>query len=274
MSDHSASSLAGKRIVITRTWSQSAKLARQLEAMKAVPLVRPLISFADPEDFGPLDAAIAALAQFDWLILTSAEAVRAVARRSKNLGYSLERALGSLQLASVGPVTEEEAKKNSLKVHYVAQTHNGLALAQELGARVQGKKVLLPRSDRAKPDLPNALRHRGAEVTEVIAYRTLKPAESDQTKFDEIANGEADAILFFSPSAVEHFGQTFGNRKIRALQDKVAITAVGPVTAKALREAGVERVVVSSDTTATSVIDALEKHFAAAKAAPAGAKQA
>ena len=58
------------------------------------------------------------------------------------------------------------------------------------------------------------------------------------------------------------------------LQDKVAITAVGPVTAKALREAGVERVIVSADTTAAAVVEALEKHFAAAKAAPAGAKQA
>jgi uroporphyrinogen III methyltransferase / synthase len=268
------SSLAGKRIVLTRTWSQSAELASQLEMMKAVPLVRPLISFADPEDFGPLDTAIAALAQFDWLILTSAEAVRAVARRSKELGYSLDQALRNLQLASVGPVTAEEAKRNNLKVHYVAHTHNGLALAQELGTRVQGKKVLLPRSDRAKRDLPEALTHQGAEITEVIAYRTLKPTESDQTIFDEIANGEADAILFFSPSAVEHFGQTFGNRGFRALQDNVAITAVGPVTAKALKEAGVQRVVVSSDTTVTSVIDALEKHFTAAKAAPAGAKQA
>jgi uroporphyrinogen-III synthase len=58
------------------------------------------------------------------------------------------------------------------------------------------------------------------------------------------------------------------------MQDRLAVTAVGPVTAKALREAGVERIVVASDTSAASVIDALEKHFAAAKAAPAGAKPA
>ena len=316
MRENPASSLAGKRIVITRAMTVSEELARELADRGAIPLVFPLVSFAEPEDFDPLDraideiaqfdwliltsvravraiavrtsesgrllgpagstwhAAIAGLAQFDWLILTSAEAVRAVARRSKKRGYSLEQAWRNLQLASVGPVTAEEAKRNNLRVHYVARTHNGLALAQELGARMQGKKVLLPRSDRAKRDLPEALRHLGAEVTEVIAYRTLKLTESNQTKFDEIASGEADAILFFSPSAVEHFGETFGNREIRALQDKVAITAVGPVTAKALREAGVERVIVSADTTAAAVVEALEKHFAAAKAAPAGAKQA
>lgn len=260
--------------MITRTWSQSTEIATQLETQKAVPLVRPLLSFADPEDFGPLDEAITSLAQFDWLIFTSAEAVRAVARRSKKLGCSLDQACNGLDIASVGPVTAEVAEKNNLEVEYVAQTHNGVALAQELGDRVQGKKVLLPRSDHAKRDLPEALRHQGAEVTEVIAYRTLKPTESDQTELEEIANGEADAILFFSPSAVEHFGQVFGADRFRAVQNRMAVTAVGPVTAKALREAGVERIVVASDTTAAAVIDALEKHFAAAKAAPAGAKQA
>ncbi len=262
--------------MITRTLSQSTEFATQLEARKAVPLVRPLLSFADPEDFGPLDKAITALGQFDWLIFTSAEAVRAVARRSKNLGYSLEQACNGLGIASVGPVTAEVAEKNNLEVEYVAKTHNGVALAQELGNRVQGKKVLLPRSDRAKRDLPEALRNQGAEVTEVIAYRTLKPTESDQTKLEESATGEgeADAILFFSPSAVEHFRQAFGDDRFRAVQDRLAITAVGPVTAKALREAGVQHIVVASDTTAASVIDALEKHFAAAKAAPAGAKRA
>jgi uroporphyrinogen-III synthase len=89
-----------------------------------------------------------------------------------------------------------------------------------------------------------------------------------------IAAGQADAILFFSPSAVQHFAELVGAVKFRALQDTLAIAAVGPVTAKALREAGVERVVVSADTTTVAVVEALEKHFAAAKAAPAGAKQA
>src|SRR5262249_9639573 len=60
-----ASSLAGKRVVITRRWFQSAEIACQLEARRAVPLVRPLMEFADPEDFGLLDGAITALGQFD-----------------------------------------------------------------------------------------------------------------------------------------------------------------------------------------------------------------
>jgi uroporphyrinogen-III synthase len=62
----------------------------------------------------------------------------------------------------------------------------------------------------------------------------------------------------------------FGAKQLRLLQDRLAVTAVGPVTANALREAGVLHAIVAGDTTAASVIEALEKHFAGSlKAAPA-----
>ena len=133
----------------------------------------------------------------------------------------------------------------------------------------------MPRSDRANPDLPAALKRSGAQVTEVIAYRTLKPTDVDQRNLRQIAEGAADAVLFFSPSAVQHFAELFGGEQLRALQDKLAITAVGPVTANVLRQAGVGRTVLAGDTTAAAVVNALEKHFAGTvKRAPAGTKRA
>jgi uroporphyrinogen-III synthase len=270
-----ASSLAGKRIVITRAARQSEALARELSDRGAIPVVVPLVSFAEPEDFAPLDRAIAEIEQFDWMTLTSAQAVRALVERAIKLQKSVVRRGGRLRVACVGPVTAEVARKANLPVEYVATTHNGVALAQELGERLGGTKVLLPRSDHANPDLPAALKRYGAVVTEVIAYRTLRPSETEAGSLKRIADGEADAVLFFSPSAVQHFIELSDAARLRALQDKLALTAVGPVTAKALREVGVTHAVVAADTTSASVIEALEKYFAAAmKAAPAGVKLA
>src|SRR2546429_2015166 len=76
------------------------------------------------------------------------------------------------------------------------------------------------------------------------------------------------------PISVQHFAELVGATRLQELQGKLAVTAVGPVTANALRKAGVERAVVAQDTTAVSVVEALEGHFAAAKAAPAGVKRA
>jgi len=265
--------LAGKRIIITRSAAQSEALARELSACGAIPVVLPLVSFAHPEDFAPLDAAIAEIERFDWMILTSAQAVRAVVMRSEELKRSLIRSESKLRIASVGPVTAEAARKAGLLVEHVAETHSGAALAEELGNRLQGGKVFLPRSDRGNPDLPRALKRHGAKVTEVIAYRTLRPSAVDERNFGQIAEGAADAVLFFSPSAVQHFAELFGGEQLPALQDKLAIAAVGPVTANALRDAGVRRMVLAGDTTAAAVVEALEEHFAAiVKQAQAGAK--
>ena len=274
MPEQSSSSLSGKRVVITRVVAQSGALARELWARGATPVSLPLVSFAEPEDPAPLDNAIAKIRQFDWLILTSAQAVRAIVQRAADLQLPLAGTSRNLRVACVGPVTAESARKANLRVTYVAATHSGVALANELGSRLREAKVLLPRSDRANPDLPTALRRYGAQVTEVTAYRTLRPRETDQDGLKKVADGQTDAILFFSPSAVQHFSELVGAEKMRSIQGMLAITAVGPVTANALREAGVSRVVVADDTTAVSVIEALEKYFAAAKAAPAGVKRA
>ncbi len=174
MAEASQSGLSGKRIVITRAAVQSEALARELSARGAIPVVLPLVSFADPEDFAPLDAAIAGIQRFDWIILTSAQAVRALAKRGKEVMRSLMYSESELRIACVGPATAEAARQAGLPVEYVAVTHTGAGLAEELGNRLQGARVLLPRSDRANQDLPQALKRHGAQVTEVIAYRTLR----------------------------------------------------------------------------------------------------
>ena len=266
--------LVGKRIVITRSAAQSEAIARGLTVRGAIPVVLPLVAFAEPENFAPLDAAIKDMQRFDWMILTSAQAVRALVKHCEELKRRLVSAESKLKIACVGPVTAEAARQAGLPVEYVAETHTGVALAEELGSKLAGAKVLLPRSDRANPDLPVALKRHGGEITEVIAYRTLRPTAVDARNLGQIADGAADAVLFFSPSAVHHFAELIGAEQFRALQDKLAITAVGPVTEKALRGAGIQRSLLAEDTTTAAVIEALEAHFASVvKPAQTGAKR-
>jgi len=274
VADMAQSPLAGKRIVITRAAAQSEALSKQLSVLGAIPLILPLVAFADPESFVELDEAIAQLEQFDWVVFTSGQAVRAFAARSESLKIPLSRTENKAMIAAVGPASAEAVRLARLPVEYVAKVHNGVALANELGERLRGRKVLLPRSDRANPDLPAALKGHGAQVTEVVAYRTLQPTDVDKQNLGRIAAGEADAILFFSPSAVHNFVESTGVDQLHGLQDRLAIAAVGPVTAGALRDAGVERVVVAADTTTATVVQALEQYFTGTIRQPAtGVKQ-
>ena len=268
------SALPGKRIVITRAAAQCEALSKELSSRGAIPVVLPLISFGDPEDFSPLDAAIQKMEDFDWMIVTSAQAVRAVSARCESLGRTMVQEKHKPQVAAVGPVSAQAAEAAGLKVAYVAESHSGVALAAELGERLRDRRVLLPRSDRANPDLPLALKRRGAKVTEVVAYRTLHTADIDQRTLQNVAGGEADAILFFSPSAVQHFEELIGKGKLNALEHTMGLTAVGPVTANALRKTGVRRIFTSADTSTASILEALEMHFTEERMQPhAGVKK-
>jgi uroporphyrinogen III methyltransferase/synthase len=270
----SESVLSGKRVVITRAARQSVELVESLGRLGAVPVLLPLVAFSAPEDYGPMDAALDRLEQFDWIIFTSENAVRAVVKRAEVRG-SLRNVPGRRsRAAAVGPTTATAAERAGFFVDYQARTHSGAALANELGEKLRGQAVLLPRSDRANPDLPQLLRNYGAEVTEVVAYRTVTPVNLDEEKIAAIVNGEAEAILFFSPTAVEHFVGIVGAEKLCDLQNHLVITAVGPVTANALHQSGVDTLLVAEDTTADAVIAALKQHFAATqKASVAGVVQ-
>jgi uroporphyrinogen III methyltransferase/synthase len=244
----------------------------KLAALGANPESLPLVAFAAPEDYRPLDAALQELENFDWIIFTSENAVRAVVKRATLRGNLQNVAGRRSRAAAVGPTTAAAAEHAGFRVDYQAQTHRGAALAHELGERLRGQTVFLPRSDRANPDLPTLLKEYGAEVTEAVAYCTVVPVNLDQEKVARILAGESDAILFFSPTAVEHFVNVVGQPELQKLQHQSALTAVGPITAAALKQADISKILVAEDTTADAVIAALEKFFAGSlKASVAGA---
>jgi len=159
-----------------------------------------------------------------------------------------------------------------LAVAYVAEKHQGVALAEELAQELKGKKVLLPRSDRANAELINVLKGIGAQVTEVVAYKTVRPTDQRLQKCEPILDA-ADAVLFFSPSAVHHLQDIVGSEKFRSFSGRVAFAAIGPVTGEALRKAQVTQFVLAQDSTAAAILNALSSFFSkTAPQSPAGVK--
>lgn len=277
MADTNPSPLHGKRIVVTRALQQSVLLVELLQDRGACVATLPLVEYAEPEDFAPLDKNLNHLDKFDWLIFTSENAVAAVAARLELLNIPVSL-VPSQQVAAVGPTTAAAVKKAGFPVTHQAHTHSGLALAQELKFSVNNQSIFLPRSDRARPDLPNALKTFGAQVSEVIAYRTISPPGATPEKLQQAVNGAADALVFFSPSAVENFvetiGHDFSNLSGNEPGQGIILSAVGPITATALKDAGAQKFLVSPDTTPLSVVESLEKYFANPAAALAAAQYA
>ena len=77
--------LATKRIVVTRAPEQAGELIRELERLGAEVIILPTVSFASPSDWRPVDSALRAMDEFDWILLTSQNAVRFLAERLREL---------------------------------------------------------------------------------------------------------------------------------------------------------------------------------------------
>ena len=263
MGEDSAGALRGKRIVVTRAVEQSSELVRVLEEKGAVPILLPMIAFGVTDNIAELDQAIRDIGAFDWVFVTSQNVLRALQERCRALRLDLRATMAQARVAAVGPATAEALKTAGIGVAHVATKHQGVSLALELAADVKGKRVLLPRSDRAKHELVDQLIHLGAAVTEVVAYKTIAPDDAILATIRATLQDGADAVLFFSPSAVHHLQDTLGNEKVLEISRQVIFAAIGPVTEKALRAANITRVLLAEDTTVTSIVKALETHFSA-----------
>lgn len=247
-------------MVVTRAPEQSEELLLLLRVSGAEASSLPMVRFVEPTETGDLDRAIAVLDEFDWLILTSANAVQFFLARCRKRGKWPRG--GTPKLAAVGPATAKALEDEGLGASFIPQVYKGEALAAELAPQLAGRRVLLPRSDKAEAELPAALRAGGAAVTEIVAYRTVAPESHDDSLLRKICQGEVDAVIFFSPSAVREFSRIVGRESFRQIGERGALAAVGSVTAGAIRESGAQVAVEAPKATAASLVAALERHFA------------
>src|SRR5207302_1375629 len=117
--------LFGKRIIVTRAKGQADALSAKLRALGACVVELPAIEIVPPADPGPLDLAIASLAEYDWLIFTSANGVRFFLDRLDRSAADL-RSLRA-KICAIGPATRAAIEALHLKVdlmgaEYVAES--------------------------------------------------------------------------------------------------------------------------------------------------------
>jgi uroporphyrinogen-III synthase len=254
--------LAGKHIVVTRAPEQAGELIRELERLGAKVLILPTVSFAPPADWQQLDEQLRQLDEFDALLFLSKNAVRYIFERSRDLGIKCE-ALREHKcfIAAVGPATARAAADEGLQVDYIAKNHTGESLVQELRNSLCGKRVLVPRSDRGEDRLPRALQKAGALVTEVVAYRTAVPKTLDTEIVDRVQRADVDAIVFASPSAYHNLSDAMGAKRLAELSSRVDFAAIGPTTARALRETSARVAIEANESSAAGLADAIGKHY-------------
>lgn len=230
--------LAGWRVLITRATDQSHSLASQLRDAGAIPICFPLIEITPPVDSSAFEDAMSKINDYDWLVVTSINAARAVELRLDRTQYARRPKLASLSAKVLDglPMWGKEAE-------FVAQKTTAIDLALEMPV-VPGDRILLPQSDRADCRAADCLRARGAVVDVVVAYRTAIP-KGDYARLREILfTRQVDAITFASPSAVQAIVRLFGDA-VPSLVGGCVVACIGPTTAAAAEAAGLHGTIVA-----------------------------
>jgi uroporphyrinogen-III synthase len=236
------------RVLVTRRWPE---LVARLAVAGIASAEVPTIELRPPLDPEPFDRALGALATYDWIVFTSANAVEAVVARLSALGL----AMPDVTAASVGPATTTAALEAWPDLRIAVQPaveFRGTALIQAFGAEhLGGRRVLLPVSDRAAETVERGLAARGAIVDRVVAYQTRTAAGSRELILRELRL-LPDAVAFASPSAVEGFMAAGGE----AARGAPAVV-IGPTTGEAALAAGLTVVATADPSTVEGMAEAV-----------------
>src|SRR5512146_3174805 len=236
--------LAGRRIVVSRARDQAAALTFPLRELGAEVLEIPFIEIRPPATFHPLDKALQEIHNYDWLILTSVNGVKALAERIQHLGLDLLNFV-HLKIAAIGPATEQALEEQQFMVDVVPEKYVAEAVVSALRAQVKGQRILLVRAKVARDVIPQELRKAGAAVSVAEAYETVVPVASRARLQAALREGarKPDVITFTSSSTVRNFAAMLGIDSqpggVRpAMLEGVKLASIGPVTSATLRELG------------------------------------
>jgi uroporphyrinogen-III synthase len=273
------------RILITRAPHQASALADALRARGLEPVLVPTIELAPPTTFAPLDAAIASLEKFHWLLFTSANAVEAFAARLaalqgtssalKGTGFSPsvegERGKGALALegtlpsdcliAAIGPATSRAITElfgtnpTLVPSKAIAESLAEALLPHAKQSDGTTSRFLLVRAETARDVLPETLRRAGGEVIIAPAYRSVIPQASlplIRTLFHS-PETYPDAITFTSSSSVTNLLALLAAAEL-SLPRNIPRISIGPITSQTLRENNLPPHAESSEPTIAALV--------------------
>jgi len=250
--------LFGRRILVTRARSQASKLVKKLEDLGADVLEYPSIRIVPLRNTKPLDKALENIAKYDWMVLTSSNAVRGVANRMIDLGID-SRVFAHMKFAVNGPSTAKALSELGITADLMPSRYLASELVDSLTKEEPTpKKVLFPRSEIGRETLANGLRDIGSTVDEITAYSTESPGDTGELAKKAYEEG-VDFTTFTSSSTVKNLVDLMGGNPDLINTSKTVI--IGPITSETARELGVNVDLEAEEQSTDGIVKAITKHL-------------
>ena len=250
--------LFGKRVLVTRSRTQSADLVDQLERVGAEAVEVPTIEIQPVEDFCKVDSILADIGGFAWVIFTSTNSVEQLFARVDALGRD-SRQFHASRVAAIGTATASALRERGIVADLVSRESVSQSLIDDFAEQgIEGQRILLPGAE-VRPDrLRRGLERLGAVVREVTLYRTVLPAGAGVRLADVLELG-VDVVTFTSSSTVTNLMALLDGDASRL--GGASVACIGPVTAATARKAGLNVDILAEDSTAAGLVNAIVGHY-------------
>jgi len=228
--------LFGKRIVVTRATQQAPALSDKLRDLGADVIEMPATHIARL-DLAPLRSAIANIADYDWLIFTSQNAVAIFWEQLLGAGRDA-RTLAGVKIAAVGPATAGALLEHGITVDVIPKRFVAEGLLEKLQERddLDGARALYVTAEGARDVLADGLQELGAQVTVLEVYRSISDGQGAEKLSRAIEAGKVDLVTFTSASSVKAYVDAVGSD----VALRVPAASIGSQTSEAVRDAGIE----------------------------------
>jgi len=235
-----AAPLTGRTIAVTRAEQQAGEARRRLEALGAAVVDIPALVIGPPDDWGPLDEALADLESFHWIVFSSANGVESVQQRLARRGSSLAHRPGNARLAAVGRRTAALLEELGAPADFVPPSFVADSLIEHFPVSGWGLRLLLPRvQSGGRTVLAEAFAEAGSRVVEVAAYESRCPQGLPSGALQALQLRRLDAITFASAKTVVHTARmledSFGPGWTSLLEG-LQLVSIGPQTSRSCLE--------------------------------------
>ncbi|SEB18486.1 uroporphyrinogen-III synthase [Paenibacillus sp. 276b] len=270
-----AQHLAGIRVALTGP-RKSKEMSLLVEKMGGIPLVRPAQGTVFLDDRNIRDGLVSWISDPpDWTVLTTGMGLDAIFDMAEDMEIAdqLLDVLSESLIAARGYKTVNALRKRKLTPLVRDDDGSTDGLIREFASHeLKGQKVMLQLHGETAPKLVGWLEEQGAQVRQVLPYRHVPPEEGElEQLLNEILLHEVHAVAFTSGPQVRFLVEYAASKgKLESMQEAfrqgVVPASVGRVTANAMREEGIEALVVPEDEKMGALIVELGRYYAARSA--------
>lgn len=250
--------LFGRRIGVTRADEQADSQIDRIFELGAEPVLMPALEIDPPATWGSVDELLRRIGDFDWIVFTSENGVRALLGRMWELGGDA-RWLAKARLAAIGPATAAALCEFQLRADVVPESYRAEHLAAVLCPQVSGQRVLWARADRVRDVLRMELTAAGARLEEIVVYQHRDVAAWPDEVNRRLIAGQLDWIGVSSPAIARNVERLIPEAARSLLGRQIRIASISPVTSAVCQEVGLPISAEATQHTWEGILSAIQR---------------